>query len=543
MPAKKSTANPRKKTVTRSKTKVVSGSVRNNKRSFTMPALFAAAFAMIGVVTLLMTHAATPTNSGPVGIFVGIGNKCMNLQNNTHSTGIPVTLWHCNGNPEQDWTLQNDGTIRNQGWCLNIPNNSKVAATALALNVCTGAAGQKWAVQTNSSITNPNSGFCLDDRSSGTTDGNPLQIYPCNGTAAQKWVVPNTATKPDAAPNPHAVLPGGVRHTPQPTVELDAAQAPDLLPWMQTRLRPLLQQWYPVFGDTFAYPSYQPASMFTVKLDATNTGVAYTSNSLIDVNPTWLRAHLGEAVGAVMHETIHTIQYTGGKPNMHSWEIEGMADYAREHIYQDRAPRAANTNETYLNGYSPAANLLSYAQTTYAASFIHDMNVASWNGAYSDSIFTQRTGRTVGQLWTAMTGRYASSPATITNGTSGKCIDIPNYVTAAGTRPKIQTCNGSDAENWALFGTTASSTNFSIAGYNGICLDVASSGTADGSPVQEWGCNLTGAQLWHKGANGSIVNNNAGKCLQPIGAADVNNTLLEIVTCNNSTAQRWTVPQ
>ncbi|HSH55887.1 MAG TPA: ricin-type beta-trefoil lectin domain protein [Candidatus Limnocylindrales bacterium] len=362
-----------------------------------------------------------------------------------------------------------------------------------------------------------------------------------DSTASGGNAISFTAGMPAATA--HAPLPPGPFHTPRPTITMDASLAPGYKGYMEEVLRPLLLDWYPVLGDYYAYPNYAPPTSFTVIADPNYTGVAQVEGTVIRFSTNYFKdERLASSPGAFMHEATHVIQRNQStRGNLPGWIVEGEADYTREHIYKDRAPRVAYASETYLNGYSPGSNLLHYIQTKYSSTFIHDVNVAGAQGLYNENIFVQRTGKTIGQLWTELTGRFITSQGPIT-GIAGKCLDVPNYQTADGTRIKIQTCNGSSAERWVLAGINTTSKAGAIIGYGNKCLDVTSGGTADGTPVQYYSCNAGRVQQWLYQANKTLVNVNSNKCLQPVGGSSEEYTLLEIATCSGTAAQQWTLP-
>jgi hypothetical protein len=70
------------------------------------------------------------------------------------------------------------------------------------------------------------------------------------------------------------------------------------------------------------------------------------------------------------------------------------------------------------------------------------------------------------------------------------------------------------------------------------CLDVASAG--NGALVRLWTCD--GSANWTAGANGSLVNPQAGKCLDANGGSSGNGTQLIIWTFHGGTNHRWTLP-
>ncbi|GIM89898.1 ThuA domain-containing protein [Paractinoplanes toevensis] len=78
-----------------------------------------------------------------------------------------------------------------------------------------------------------------------------------------------------------------------------------------------------------------------------------------------------------------------------------------------------------------------------------------------------------------------------------------------------------------------------VVGFAGKCLDVNGAGTADGTKIQLWTCNNTGAQRWS--VSGQVWRNpSSGKCLDVAGGGTANGTKAQLWTCNGSAAQNWT---
>lgn len=546
------TKKPAKKTVSRAKTRSTSRkqSVRSKQTTFSKllrwsrahtvyaTIVFAAVLLLGGFLYNQKDYAAATG-----GQIVGIGGKCIDNANNKALANNTIRLWACSGSASK-WTWTGDGTIRTLGYCLSTKGSGRTSGTLAVLNKCTGAAGQKWALKANGVIVDTNSGLCLDDKSSGTANGNPIWIYNCNNSNAQKWniskaVIPLTATF--AA---HSALPAGPWHTAKPTISVVSdVSIPEFGNWLQ-QAKTLLEQWYPVLGDYYAYPGYTPATAFTIKLSPTYTGVAEVSGTTITLNPSYFRTHLSDA-GALIHESVHIVQSKdAGGSNLPGWIVEGEADFAREHIYNDRPERQPTAVETYLSGYSPAANLLYYVQSTYSPNFVNTLNTAGWNGTYSDDLFSQASnGKTIAQLWTAATGQPITGFDAVVNGASNMCIDLPYYASANKTRPQLVGCNGVSAQKWLFAGLNKSTTTGVIHGQlSNRCLSVADNGTANGTAVWYYDCSNSAGQIWTSTPEGTLQNPNSGKCLQSVGQRDESGVLLEIGACGTSTTQRWTLP-
>ncbi|WP_369176003.1 PQQ-dependent sugar dehydrogenase [Streptomyces mutabilis] len=76
-----------------------------------------------------------------------------------------------------------------------------------------------------------------------------------------------------------------------------------------------------------------------------------------------------------------------------------------------------------------------------------------------------------------------------------------------------------------------------VRGVNGKCLDVDNAGTADGTEVQLWSCNQSSAQAWTVGGDGTLKA--LGKCLDVSGGASADGTRIQLWTCNGTGAQKW----
>jgi hypothetical protein len=69
--------------------------------------------------------------------------------------------------------------------CLDASNQGTSNGTAVIIWSCNGQANQQWNVNSNGTITSVNSGLCLDAYS--TANGTPLQLWSCSGQANQRF--------------------------------------------------------------------------------------------------------------------------------------------------------------------------------------------------------------------------------------------------------------------------------------------------------------------------------------------------------------------
>ncbi|MFJ1930723.1 MULTISPECIES: ThuA domain-containing protein [unclassified Streptomyces] len=77
-----------------------------------------------------------------------------------------------------------------------------------------------------------------------------------------------------------------------------------------------------------------------------------------------------------------------------------------------------------------------------------------------------------------------------------------------------------------------------ITGIGGKCVDVAGAASADGTQIQLYTCNQSAAQKWTVGTDSTL--RALGKCMDVSGGGSVNGTKVQLYGCNGSGAQKWT---
>nr|WP_082319533.1 RICIN domain-containing protein [Streptomyces sp. SID5470] len=123
---------------------------------------------------------------------------------------------------------------------------------------------------------------------------------------------------------------------------------------------------------------------------------------------------------------------------------------------------------------------------------------------------------------------------------AGKCLDVPDQRTTAGTQVEIHTCDGGANQLW----TRTSSGRLTVySGSSTMCLDADAQGASPGTKVQIWPCNGGSNQQWNVNANGTITGAQSGLCLDVTGGATANGALVELWTCNGAANQHWTLGQ
>ena len=125
---------------------------------------------------------------------------------------------------------------------------------------------------------------------------------------------------------------------------------------------------------------------------------------------------------------------------------------------------------------------------------------------------------------------------TLVPGASGKCLEVPNGSTTAGTQAQIWDCTGGAGQTWTR---TASGELSLYDGGNRRCLDANGQGTTAGTKAIIWSCNGQPNQRWTVNSDGTIKGTQSGLCLDVSAASTANGALVQLWTCNGPPNQRW----
>jgi alpha-galactosidase len=128
----------------------------------------------------------------------------------------------------------------------------------------------------------------------------------------------------------------------------------------------------------------------------------------------------------------------------------------------------------------------------------------------------------------------AATTSRLRGGASGRCVDVDNASTAAGTGVLLWDCHTAANQLWTTWA------GGEIRVFGDKCLDASNQGTANGTRVITWPCNGQNNQKWTVGSDGSIRNVHAGLCLDANGAGTANGTPLVLWSCNGQAHQKWT---
>lgn len=183
------------------------------------------------------------------------------------------------------------------------------------------------------------------------------------------------------------------------TVHFDASSAPETAAWVRSATA-LAAEWYPRIGNLLASSTDVRLPDVLIRLSPTYEGVAAASGNTIEMSAKRVVALPEDSRGVVIHELVHVVQaYPGGSEG---WLTEGVADYLRCAVFESMPladfPRP-DKERGYLDSYKVAAGFLLWLESGPAPGIVRQVNAALRQGAYHGSLFKQRTGRGLPELW------------------------------------------------------------------------------------------------------------------------------------------------
>ncbi len=212
------------------------------------------------------------------------------------------------------------------------------------------------------------------------------------------------------------------------TYRFDTAGAPELATWVDTKLKPLVEEWYPKLGELLASPAFTPPDEVRFRFlpnEKMRGTPAWTAGREISLNREWIARNLeGEALGCVVHEMVHVVQaYRGGRGRRHApgWVQEGLADYVRWFLYEPEKHAArANFRDArtrYDNSYRVTANFFDWVERRHGNPkdpIYRQLNRFAREGRYSDDFWPRVAGKDLAALdaeWKSSSRSvYAVSP-------------------------------------------------------------------------------------------------------------------------------------
>ncbi|MFF0428703.1 PHB depolymerase family esterase [Streptomyces sp. NPDC004520] len=132
------------------------------------------------------------SSGGTTGALRAVAaGKCLTDANT--APGAQQQIYACSGGANQTWTRTasnqltvnvGDGTL-----CLDASAKGTTDGTKVIVWSCNGQPNQQWKFNPNGTVTGVQSGLCLDVAGLGTTDGTPVQLWSCSGGTNQQWTM------------------------------------------------------------------------------------------------------------------------------------------------------------------------------------------------------------------------------------------------------------------------------------------------------------------------------------------------------------------
>ncbi len=177
---------------------------------------------------------------------------------------------------------------------------------------------------------------------------------------------------------------------------VDVSDAPEMKEWADKSAR-ICEREYPLLCDDLKSDGWKPSHVITMTLKNRYRGVAETSGDHITGSVRYFKSHPDD-FGAMVHETVHTIQGYRGVRNP-GWLVEGMADYERFFKYEPGKAGPVDPDKAHYDGsYRVSATFLNFVSEKYDKDLVRQLNAHMREGKYSNDLFKELTGKTLKEL-------------------------------------------------------------------------------------------------------------------------------------------------
>ncbi len=194
-------------------------------------------------------------------------------------------------------------------------------------------------------------------------------------------------------------------------IVLDSTASHDLLPWFKDTAIPVLMKWYPKVTELIHIEGQTPDAPKIFQIELTEgrllnrDGIpAFASGPKMTVSSKFMRDHMkDEAVGCLVHEMVHVVQFGSGKRahrSAPSWLLEGATDYIRWFLFEPESKGAVIRNPDrvhYNDSYRNTANFIDWATRKYTKDLVQKIHIALHQG-YKPDDWKTWTGKPVEEL-------------------------------------------------------------------------------------------------------------------------------------------------
>ena len=211
--------------------------------------------------------------------------------------------------------------------------------------------------------------------------------------------------RPVAAEESHArfLYPIAVQKTAEvPAIVLDiseVADSPNIVKWAEDS-KTLCEEWFPILCRFLATDDWTRPKEIKLVFKKELQAPGATSGNTIHVSATWVEQHPDD-FGMVIHELTHVIQAYPNSRHKPGWLVEGIADYIRLWKYEPEVPRPQIDRQkaSYRDSYRTTAAFLAWASWKYDKRLVRKLDKALREGAYTDAIWFDVTGKGLDTLW------------------------------------------------------------------------------------------------------------------------------------------------
>ncbi len=125
-----------------------------------------------------------------VHIVGGQSGRCLDVPNASTTNGTQLQIWDCWDGIQQKFTYTSGKQLQVYGnKCLDAYGQGTTNGTKAIIWDCNGQANQQWNINSNGTITGVQSGLCLDAEGFGTAAGTKIHLWQCHGGSNQQWTL------------------------------------------------------------------------------------------------------------------------------------------------------------------------------------------------------------------------------------------------------------------------------------------------------------------------------------------------------------------
>ncbi len=443
-----------------------------------------------------------PPPSGSTTTFTaGHSQKCLEIANNSQSTGAQAVQSSCDRGLNQQFQLIAVGPTNtfqlkasHSGQCLEVAGASTTPGTLLQQNTCTTGNHQRFRITGSSStLMAVHSSQCIDVAGGSTSDGARLVQWTCHGGRNQLWtgtIGAPVPPPPPPPPSPPAPGPGSataftaghsqkcleIASNSQSTGAQAVQSSCDQGPNQQFQLTAVGPT------NTFQLKASHSGQCLEVASASTAPGTPLQQNTCTTGNHQWFR-FTGSSSTLVAVHSGQCIDVSGGSTNNGARLVQWTCHGGRNQLW------------TRTNGppVPPPPPLGPGPESTTTFTAVHSQKCLEITGnsqtteAKAVQSSCDQGANQQFQLTTVGTNMYQLKVSH-----SGQCLEVAGASTAPGTLLQQNTCTTGNHQRFRMAGSPSTL----VAVHSGQCIDVAGGSTSNGARLVQWTCHGGPNQLW-----------------------------------------------